>query len=354
LLTGSTSSNPSGSAIRRPSIDELIAVAQAAGRANASRRTIRHWVEQGFVDGAVCSGTDPRYPLRAVGQVDTVARFSIRQHGIDMVRFALFIETDSVPVEQALRIATARIDALRAAAAQAKEQLATDPNALREEIERGARLRAANSVLPREVRMSLQEREQALAQLVGAALGASCGGGPDSLVSLERALGLRSGRGGLSRTTPLALTPKDIAAMNPDVMHEALVNATPVRARIARDLVEMLCVWFPALVPGLLATASGVDYKFLQVVQSRRSEQTPDAYLAAFVGALATQRQLPDDQLRDVEEALQPVRAIVELLASQPPADLPQVLSRLRPLQRLKLESALALARPTQPSGRLP
>jgi hypothetical protein len=35
---------------------------------------------------------------------------------------------------------------------------------------------------------------------------------------------------------------------------------------------------------------------------------------------------------------------MLEMLATQPSADLPRVLTRLRPLQRLKLEYALNLA----------
>jgi hypothetical protein len=42
---------------------------------------------------------------------------------------------------------------------------------------------------------------------------------------------------------------------------------------------------------------------------------------------------------------------MVEMLATQPPGDLSGVLSRLRPLQRLKLESTIALT--TRPRVRL-
>jgi hypothetical protein len=148
------SSKADSLAVRRPSIDDLVAIARAAGRDRTTRRTIRYWVERGLVDGPVRSGRDPRYPLRTLGQVDTLARLPVRTHGIEMVRFALFIETDSVPVADALNIAATRIDALRAGVSASREQAARDPELLRAEVKRTARLRVRNSVLPREVRMS--------------------------------------------------------------------------------------------------------------------------------------------------------------------------------------------------------
>jgi hypothetical protein len=342
------SSKADSFAVRRPSIDDLVAIARAAGRDRTTRRTIRHWVDRGLVDGPVRLGRDPRYPLRTLGQVDTLARLPIRTHGIEMVRFALFIETDSVPVADALNIAATRIDALRASVAASREQAARDPELLRAEVKRAARLRVRNSVLPREVRMSLNEREQAFAQLVGLALGVQLVGVPTGMDGIERALGLRSGRGGASRETPLALTKKDLAAIDPEAMYETILAATPSRARIARNLVELLCLWFPALVPSLLMTTHTTERKFLQIVRAWGDEHNPDAYLATFTGLLARQAPLPDEQLRAIETALQPVAAMVEMLAAQPPGDLGGVLSSLRPLQRLKLESTIALAARTR------
>jgi hypothetical protein len=328
---------------RRPDIDDLVAIARTAGRVRTTRRTIRYWVGRDLVDGPVRLGRDPRYPLRTIGQVDTLARLPIRTHGIDRVRFALFIETDSVPVEDAIGIAAARIDAMRASVSASREQAARDPELLRAEVKRAARLRVGNSVLPREVRMSLDEREQALAQLVGLALGVQLVGVPSGMSAIERALGLRSGRGGASRETPLALTEKDLAAIDPEAMYEAVRAATPTRARIARNVVELLCVWFPALVPSLLMTPSTAEPKFLEVVRAAGDALDPDVYVATFTGLLARQAPLPDDQLLAIETALQPAAAMVEMLATRPPGDLTGVLSRLRPLQRLKLESTLAL-----------
>jgi hypothetical protein len=328
---------------RRPNIDDLVAIARATGRVRTTRRTIRYWVDRDLVDGPVRLGRDPRYPLRTIGQVDTLARLPIRTHGIELVRFALFIETDSVPVADALGIAVTRIDAMRTSVSASREQAARDPELLRAEVRRAARLRAGNSVLPREVRMSLDEREQALAQLVGLALGVKLVGVPTGMGAIERALGLRSGRGGASRETPLALTEKDLAAIDPEALYEAVRASTPTRARITRNLVELLCLWFPALVPSLLMSPNTTERKFLQVVRATGDEHAPEAYLATFAGLLARQAPLPDEQLRAIETALQPAAAMAEMLATQPLGDLNGVLSRLRPLQRLKLESMMAL-----------
>ena len=139
-------------------------------------------------------------------------------------------------------------------------------------------------------------------------------------IAIERALGLRSGRGGASRETPLALTEKDLAAIAPEAMYEAVHAATPTRARIARNLVELLCLWFPALVPSLLMTTNMTERKFLQVIRAAGDNLDPEAYLATFSGLLARQAPLPDEQLRPIEAALQPAAAMVEMLATQPPA----------------------------------
>src|ERR1700685_1552745 len=85
MLTGSMSFKTDSFAVRRPSIDALVAIARSAGRDRTTRRTIRHWVDRGLVDGPVRLGRNPRYPLRTVGQVDTLARLPIRTHGIEMV-----------------------------------------------------------------------------------------------------------------------------------------------------------------------------------------------------------------------------------------------------------------------------
>ena len=66
---------------------------------------------------------------------------------------------------------------------------------------------------------------------------------------------------------PAALTPKYIAAIDPDVMHAAVLAATPANARVARNVVELFCLWFPALIPSLLPALNAREAPFLAVVQ---------------------------------------------------------------------------------------
>jgi hypothetical protein len=339
-LTGSALSKADPPGVRRPSIDDLVAIAHDAGRLQTSKRTIRHWIEGGLVDGAVRSGRQYGYPLRAIGQVDTLARFPIRKHSLGMVRFALFIETDSGDPAEALRVAATHVDPHRESVAAARK---ADPEMIHADIKRAARMRAGNSVLPRDVQMSQAERDVAVAQLVQAGLGVRLDGVPTGLGAVERALGLRSGRGGRTRETPLALTQKDLEVLDPDVLYKAAQAATPCHARVARSVVELICLWIPALIPSLLMTSTKAESKFLQVIENKSRELRPEMYVAAFAGLLAKMETVPDERLAEIEKGLRPELAMIEMLATQPVGDLCGVLSRLRPLQRLKLRAAIAL-----------
>jgi hypothetical protein len=346
-LTGAASSKAGVPAIRRPSIDDLVATARNAGYEQATRRTIRYWVERRLVDGAKQLGRDPRYPLRTIGQVDTLAHLPLKEHGLDLVRFALFIETGSGSAAEALRTTAARIAPNRESAAAARKAAAEDPELLRAEVKRAARMRAGNSVLPRAVRMSQDERDQAVGQLVQAGLRVQIDGIPAGMDAVERALGLRSGHGGRTRETPLALSEKDLEVLDSDATYEAVQTATLCHARVARNVTELFCVWFPALIPGLVMASTSTESKLLQIVHGRSDKLDPEAYLATFAGFLARIRAAPDETLAEMETALQPDRAMVEMLAEHPPSDLEGVLARLRPLQRLKLEVLLARATAT-------
>jgi hypothetical protein len=343
MLTGEMSSKPSAPPVRRPTIDDLVAVAQAAGKANAGRRSIRNWVSQGLLDAPLRIGRGYRYPLRAVGQADTLARWGVRSHGLSMVRFALFIEAASISPVDGLVIAADRTGEWRAGFAEAREQAAA-ADSLRPGIERAARLRARHSVLPRRVRMTAEERVEAVAQLMALMLGTPESGARPAMAAFERSLGLRSGRGGATRDVPTTLTPQDVAALDPDRMSAAVLAAGPAQARVARNVVELLCLWFPALIPSLIATAKTTEAPFLSVIEEWAAKLTPAAYIAMFAGLLTRQARLTETELATAESALQPHAAMLEMLATQPPAALSGVLTRLRPLQRLKLEYALNLA----------
>lgn len=260
-----------------------------------------------------------------------------------MLRFALFIETGGRDATEALRIAAAHIDPHRESVAVARKAAASDPELIHADVKRAARMRAGNSVLPREVQMSQAERDIAVAQLVQAGLGVRLDGVPTGLGAVERALGLRSGRGGRTRETPLALTDKDLEVLDPDVLYEAVRAATPRHARIARSATELICLWIPALIPSLLMTSTTAESKFLQVVESKSHELRPEMYVATFAELLAKVVRVPDDQLAEIEKGVRPELGTIEMLATRPAGDLRGVLSRLRPLQRLKLRAAIAL-----------
>jgi hypothetical protein len=331
--------------VRRPSIDELVALARAAGKTNANRTTIHHWVRQGYVDAPVRHRRDYRYPLRAVGQVHTLARFSVRSYGRPMVRFALFVETAGVAIAEALAIAADWTGRMGEEIARARNSVA-DTDAYRREVQEAATRRGRNSVLPRQVMMSAHERMLAVGQLAAVVFEERLPGVPDGLGLLERAIGLRSGHGGAERELTIALTERDISAVDPCAMHAAVLAATPARARIARNMVELFGLWFPALAPSLLTSAPAGERKFLEIVAAQAARLTPEAYVVSFAGFLALQSSVPENVLQEAQGATEPVLAMVEMLAAQPSGDLPGVLRRLGPLQRLKLELALSAALP--------
>lgn len=342
------SSRSSASFARRPTIDRLVEIARASGKATASSRTIRHWVSRGWVDPPRRAGRDYRYPLRAVGQVDTLARWNPRSRGVPLVRFALFIEVDSVDVKEALEFAR-RNAAKWQSDLEAERARLRGPELLRREAEKAAAMRGRNSALPRQVRTSAEERVAAAHEALQLMLDPGASTTSVGVAMLERTLGLRSGRGGASRETPLALTNRDIEAMDAENVRASLVAAGPAQAKVARHLVELLCVWFPALLPSLAATATPQDAKFLEIAAAYSAHVTPEIYLRTFGTFIARQTKLPEDLLHEIEPALRPAPAMLEMLASQPQEDVGAVLSRLRPLQRLKLEALLRVAANPKP-----
>jgi hypothetical protein len=84
-----------------PTIDELVDVAIEAGEATAKPRTIRHWVSKGYVSRPRQQGRAWRYPVAAIGQVDTIARLRARGVHPDFFSFALFIEAGTGDTEEA-------------------------------------------------------------------------------------------------------------------------------------------------------------------------------------------------------------------------------------------------------------
>jgi hypothetical protein len=321
-----------------PAIDDLVEVARAAGRADASRRTIHYWVSERLVCRPHRAGRAYRYPLVSIGQVDTLARRNRRLIGPGLIRFALFVETNTIPAEEALRIAADELTALRSA--WSSEGAAMDQETLREEVASAARLRGSNSVLPRRVRMSQAQRTSAVLFLAQQMPGLEAlpQTGADGEAALERALGLRSGRGGAERDVPLLDAPKDLASFDIQKARQALNSAGVAQVECARRVVELFCLWFPAIIPTLISGVPVSQVPFLDVASEWAKATTPTTYVQFFAEIIARTAELPDKKLEEMLAGIDPPAAILEMLADQPASERDAVASRLRPLQRARFE----------------
>jgi hypothetical protein len=240
-----------------PTIDDLVEIARQGGEAGATRRTIRYWRSQGFVLSPGRVGRDWRYPLAALGQVDTVARWRQQNVETDLLRFTLYIETATIAAAGGLALARALLLPWEAGIERASAELRADPEALRREAGTAARMRG-RAPLPHRVRgVSLDERTlammYALAQMFSVPIS------PEETVQgahqLERVLGLRSGRGGAERDL------SDIALK-------------PERAEFARRGVEYAVAWLPAMVPTFTHVFGPALVPFLDVIDERAEKLT--------------------------------------------------------------------------------
>jgi hypothetical protein len=325
-----------------PTIDDLVDVARAAGRTDAGRRTIHYWVAERLVYPPQRVGRSYRYPLVSVGQVDTLSRWNRRVVGPGLIRFALFVEANTVPVEEALRIAGDELRAHRTSASAARAEI-RDAASLQREATSAARRRGRHAVLPRRVRMSLDERTAAVVYLANQVLALDdlSKDGTDGKVALERALGLRSGRGGAERDVTLVYVPEDMAAMDPDRGYDAVRAATPEQAQLARSLVELFCVWFPAMIPTLVTQLPASDVPFLDIILKWAAELTPQIYVAIFAMLLTRTTGLPDEVVAGLRPSVDPPAATLEMLSGRAASEYSGVASRLRPLQRARFEAAM-------------
>ncbi len=276
--------------------------------------------------------------MATLGQADTLGRHSARVHGVDLVKFALFVEVDTISPSAALRIAA---DALRRmqAALEPDVTAITDESALRREASRAARRRSSKAALPRTVRVGAGEREAASTYLLSAL--SSVPLQPDERAAgrfaLERILGLRSGRGGADRDLADRLPSQEFVA---DAGHllSYVRRSRAVHARVARNIVELLCVWFPALLPAMYATSPPSEGPFLEIVSEWTQRLTPEIYVVLFASLLRTTSELADAEAAALLPALDPLAATLELVDATRGAELRAVATRLRPLQRTRLE----------------
>lgn len=323
-----------------PTVDELVEIARAAGEKNAGRRTIHHWVSKRNVARPGRVGREWRYPSVAIGQVETVAR--LRQRGIDpaLIRFALFIETATVPPAEALALCHDFLVAWDEVLEREGRRLRHDANALQDEAATAARMRA-RSPLPHRVRgVSFDARTLAMtlamARLFDVPLGSEQA--DEGLHHLERILGLRGGRGGADRDlAEVTLKPADWPG-DAGSLHAALESATPQRIEFARRGVEFAVVWLPAMSATLAAWFEPSATPLVDIFEEWAEKLTPDVHVLMFALFLRNGAERASDQeIRDALRVFTPALAAAEILRERPLHERNAVLRRLRCYQQLQL-----------------
>lgn len=324
-----------------PTIDELVEIARAAGETNASRRTIRHWVSKRDVSRPARSGRDWLYPNVSIGQVETVARLRSGDVEPALIRFALFIETSTVPVEEALSIVRDVLTLWGEVLESEGARLREDPNALADEAAKAARMRG-QAPLPHRVRgVSIEARTLAMTVAIGRlfSVPVSPEEAEEGLHHFERILGLRSGRGGADRDLEdTTLKPGDWPD-DPVALRAAVDSATPERIEFACRGVEFAVAWLPAM-RGVLATWFGPSFTPLADILAEWAEKlTPDICALLFAMFLRNcAERASDREIHDALQVFEPARITVEMLGERSLHERNVVSRRLRPYQRLQFE----------------
>jgi DNA-binding transcriptional MerR regulator len=324
-----------------PTIDVLVDAARAAGRKEASRRTVRSWVSQGLISAPRRRGRAWLYPVAAIGQVDTVVHWRRRGADLEQIRFAVFIETGTGSAQAALTLARRFAESWEQAVVAISAQLQENPDALHEEAAKAARMRG-RAPLPNRVRgVSLDQRTLATAFVIGRMLDLPAGAddAAAALHSLERILGMRSGRGGKERDLSAVTLQPDDWPNDPAELRAALSRATPERVEFARRGVEFAVAWVPAL-RGTLATAFGVEFTPLaDILQEWVEKLTPHVYALMFAVFIRNGlERASDDQITGALAVFSAPVITATLLADRPPQERTVVVRRLRPYQQLQLE----------------
>jgi DNA-binding transcriptional MerR regulator len=328
-----------------PTVDDLVEVARAAGKSEASRRTIRHWVSEGLVSRPARHGRQWRYPIRAIGEVDAVTRWRERGATLEETRFVVFIETGGGNAEAAVRIAREFLEAWEQSIAAAAADAQANPAVLQQEAAKAARMRS-RSPLPHRVRgVSFDERELAIAFVMGEMLGLPRD--PDiaaeGLFHLERIFGMRSGRGGADRdVSEVSVKPGDLAP-NPTDLRRALERATPERIEFARRGVDAALIWMPALRATLASEFGAAAAPVVDIAVEWTDKMTPHVYALMF--AIFTRNafeRATDAQITESLRVFDGPLMTAAILAERPPSERDAALRLLRPYQRILLERAPA------------
>ncbi len=198
-----------------------------------------------------------------------------------------------------------------------------------------------NAAIPRVVRMSQGERARAYGYLIALVTGLD---GELRLreadyPSLERMLGLRSGRsGGLAEAAEVGLDSRDVAMIRPDMdATRRILCSSDDELEHARLLAQLLVDWMPVLAPVLLAEFGAKGRAFEELVRGALTDPPPTliALLAVgLIGALAVSGPEPVE-LRRRQDELASGSVDLELLELLPRGDRQRVIDHL-PLRRRK------------------
>lgn len=329
-----------------PTIADLVAVARGGGRSDATARTIRGWRQRGYVSPPTRHGTAYRYPLAALGEVDSYVRWGRRKMVPELLTFARYVEAGTVEPGAALAACQRVLELVREGAADGAALAAKGPEAVRREAERAAKARGRNAILPRRVRMSLDDRQAAFSYMFSFALDMAMDDEERGRFQLERIIGLRAGRAGDARDVSQITGPLEESQVDLDAFDHAVRDASPEAAELSRRFVEIVSLWLPALLPALAAEAGASDRPFLDIARAAAAETVPEIYVALFAWRLArpSLSRAREELAAELEE-LQPASIFAEVLVDAPERDVELVRAGLRPYQRVQLKVARLGAR---------
>lgn len=326
-----------------PTIDDLVLVARAGGKRDATGRTIHYWRSRDLVSKPSRDANGYHYPLAALGEVDGVVRWGFSQTRADLIRFARYIEAGTVAPADARQACVSILNRFRGGVDEAYELQRRGREAVREQAEVAARIRGRGAVLPRRVRVPFDQRVAALVYVLNEFFDLS--DKPEQhaegLHYLQRIVGLRSGRGGRDRDLSEIMPPPEEWKINLDALIAAVKSATDDAAQSARKSVEMVCVWFPALLPALAPYVGAQDVALFDIAKEFAGIIDPVFYAVLFSSRLAHRfNKCSATELMTVLAGPSFADIVAELLLDQPERTAGVIRAGLRPHQRAQLAVA--------------
>lgn len=132
-------------------------------------------------------------------------------------------------------------------------------------------------------------------------------------------------------------------------LYRAVRDASPEAAELARRQVELLTLWFPALLPTLTGEVTAAEQPFLEVADAMFGRVVPDSYVATFAWRLSRPALArPREELAADLVEFQPAEIIAEAIAGRSEREIELVRSALGPYQRVQLRVARRAAERAQ------